>query len=334
MLRIGIPRGFYYYRFFNIWPKFFFHAGAEAVISPPTNKTTVSNGVKLAVDETCLPFKVYMGHVESLQKACDYIFVPRIVSVEKKAYSCPKIIGLPDVCRLIFPDANLFSPAINQYGGGEPRELIEQTAQLLRQSTRRTGKAWEKAVKESHKYKFSVARLPADFLGHTKVSPNGYSKGRLALLGHCYNIYDNYITMDLIDKLRNLGYDVLTLDVIPKEELDKESQSLPKKMFWTIGSEILSAGRYFLKRKDIDGVIYLACFGCGADALIGELVMRFKAKEGDKPLLMLNIDEHTGEAGFITRIEAFTDMLARRKKQSENYISSHGESEYHSQSII
>lgn len=334
MLRIGIPRGFYYYRFFNIWPKFFLYAGAEAIISPPTNKIIISEGVKLAVDETCLPFKVYMGHIAALQKACDYIFVPRIVSVEKQTYTCPKVIGLPDVARLIFPDTKLFSPLIDQYGGGEPRELIEKTAHLLQQSTRFTSKAWYKALEENDKYKFTAHHLPGDFLGQTKVPPKLHSKGRLALLGHCYNVYDNYITMDLIDKLRNLGYEVLTSDVVPKQELDQESQSLTKKMFWSLGNEILSAGKYFLKRKDIDGIIYLASFGCGADALIGELVMRFAAREGKKPLLMLNIDEHTGEAGLITRIEAFTDMLARRKKQSENNLSSHGEFEYHSQSII
>ena len=39
-----------------------------------------------------------------------------------------------------------------------------------------------------------------------------------------------------------------------------------------------------------------------------------KAKEAGKPLLSLTIDEHTGEAGFITRLEAFIDMLYRKKR--------------------
>jgi len=37
-------------------------------------------------------------------------------------------------------------------------------------------------------------------------------------------------------------------------------------------------------------------------------------KEFTKPLLSLTIDEHTGEAGFITRLEAFVDMLYRKKR--------------------
>ena len=39
-----------------------------------------------------------------------------------------------------------------------------------------------------------------------------------------------------------------------------------------------------------------------------------KAKEYNKPLLCLTIDEHTGEAGFVTRLEAFVDMLYRKKR--------------------
>ena len=39
-----------------------------------------------------------------------------------------------------------------------------------------------------------------------------------------------------------------------------------------------------------------------------------KAKEAGKPLLSLTIDEHTGEAGFVTRLEAFIDMLFRKKR--------------------
>ena len=38
------------------------------------------------------------------------------------------------------------------------------------------------------------------------------------------------------------------------------------------------------------------------------------AKELNKPMLCLTIDEHTGEAGFITRLEAFIDMLFRKKR--------------------
>ena len=38
------------------------------------------------------------------------------------------------------------------------------------------------------------------------------------------------------------------------------------------------------------------------------------ARKSKKPILNLSIDEQTGEAGFVTRIEAFVDMLYRKKR--------------------
>ena len=40
-----------------------------------------------------------------------------------------------------------------------------------------------------------------------------------------------------------------------------------------------------------------------------------RAKQFNKPLLNLTIDEQTGEAGFVTRLEAFVDMLFRKNVQ-------------------
>ena len=57
----------------------------------------------------------------------------------------------------------------------------------------------------------------------------------------------------------------------------------------------------------------MTAFGCGPDSLMLEDIRR-KAKNFSKPLLNLTIDEHTGEAGFITRLEAFCDMLYRNKR--------------------
>lgn len=40
------------------------------------------------------------------------------------------------------------------------------------------------------------------------------------------------------------------------------------------------------------------------------------SKEHNMPVLSLVLDEHTGETGFQTRIEAFTDLLERRKEKN------------------
>ena len=73
------------------------------------------------------------------------------------------------------------------------------------------------------------------------------------------------------------------------------------------------AAGYFLRTPDIEGVMTITAFGCGPDSLMIEDIKR-KSKNFNKPLLNLTIDEHTGEAGFVTRLEAFCDMLYRKKR--------------------
>ena len=49
-----------------------------------------------------------------------------------------------------------------------------------------------------------------------------------------------------------------------------------------------------------------------------ELVTRAARREFNKPLINITIDEHTAEAGLVTRLEAFVDMLQRRIAQQDH----------------
>ena len=88
--------------------------------------------------------------------------------------------------------------------------------------------------------------------------------------------------------------------------------------YWKHEEEIMQSIRYFLtKGKDeIDGVIFLISFACGPDSIISELIMRDMKVVG-LPFLEIIMDEHSGEAGLLTRIESFTEMIRRRKKKLE-----------------
>ena len=62
-MQIGIPRALSYYNFFPFWYGFFSDLGIEIVLSDPTTKKTMNLGSSLVVPETCLPVKVYVGHI-------------------------------------------------------------------------------------------------------------------------------------------------------------------------------------------------------------------------------------------------------------------------------
>ena len=99
-MQIGIPRAMSYYNYFPFWYGFFEDLGIEIVISDKTTKQTMSSGSALVVSETCLPIKVYVGHILNLlEKGVDKIFIPSIQSIDHKIYNCSKIRGLPDLIK-------------------------------------------------------------------------------------------------------------------------------------------------------------------------------------------------------------------------------------------
>ncbi|GAI13427.1 unnamed protein product, partial [marine sediment metagenome] len=93
MIKIGIPRALLYYQYYPMWKTFFDELGAEVVVSPPTTQAMLSAGSSRVVADTCLPVKIFLGHVLSLVEKCDYIFIPAIRSMKSKIYNCSKFLG-------------------------------------------------------------------------------------------------------------------------------------------------------------------------------------------------------------------------------------------------
>ncbi|MEA2086489.1 MAG: acyl-CoA dehydratase activase-related protein, partial [Candidatus Caldatribacteriota bacterium] len=113
-LRIGLPQALLYYEYFPLWKNFLEGLGVEVINSGPTTKEILDLGVKSAISEVCFPVKVFYGHVMSLKDRVDYLFIPRLVCVEKGAYFCPKFLGLPDMVKSsLSPLPPLIEPTID-----------------------------------------------------------------------------------------------------------------------------------------------------------------------------------------------------------------------------
>ena len=89
-VRIGIPRGLLYYYYYPLWEKFFTLLDAQVVVSDKTNSKIVAEGAKNCVEDSCLPVKVYHGHVLNLKNKVDYILIPKVMSIQRKEFICPK----------------------------------------------------------------------------------------------------------------------------------------------------------------------------------------------------------------------------------------------------
>ena len=74
----------------------------------------------------------------------------------------------------------------------------------------------------------------------------------------------------------------------------------------TVGSAAL------FSRQGVDGLIHLAPFNCTPEVMAHNALLTLQ-RECQVPILSLSFDEHTGRAGFLTRLEAFVDILERRR---------------------
>jgi predicted nucleotide-binding protein (sugar kinase/HSP70/actin superfamily) len=72
------------------------------------------------------------------------------------------------------------------------------------------------------------------------------------------------------------------------------------------------AGAVKYAKRGYDGVIQVAPFTCMPE-IVAESVLNRVSKDYGIPSMSLVVDEQTGEAGVVTRLEAFVDMLERRK---------------------
>ena len=69
--------------------------------------------------------------------------------------------------------------------------------------------------------------------------------------------------------------------------------------------------------KGTDGIIHISPFTCMPE-IMSQNIFPTMRQDCKIPILPLVMDEQTGRAGYITRLEAFVDLMRRRKRMLEN----------------
>ncbi len=315
MKKIGVPRGMLYYENFPFWRDYFEGIGYEIVVSKRTNKDIMDSGILSSVDEACLPVKIIHGHVDYLKDKVDYIFVPRVISLHKREYSCPKILGLPEMIKNSIADLpEIIDVAFDLDKRNGLENAYKDIGKYLGISNKKSSTVYKKTYSDMEKYNDWIKSelLPADY----QLNPNNIN---ILVLGHSYNVFDDYINMGILDKLFKKNINIYTAEDVSNEDIREYSSYTKKRLFWTHGRRIVGAANYYIMNKQIDGIIFLSSFGCGLDSVLTHMVSRQSAIY-EVPFMNLTLDEQTGEAGINTRLEAFLDMMKWRDRD-KGYIS-------------
>ncbi len=326
MIRIGIPRALLYYQYYPMWKTFFEELGAEVVVSPPTTQDMLASGSSRVVADTCLPVKVFLGHVLFLVGKCDYLFIPAIRSVKSKVYNCSKFLGLPDMTRAVIPESPPILDIDIDVNKGK-RNLYQAIYQLGRHFIWNPFKvrqaslaAWQAHL--SYRQLMSSHNLtPPQVIERRAGTPEAEAnpsylsstRATIAIIGHPYLLYDEHVNHRLIHRLEQAHNRVLTPEMLSAEELQLATVRLVGRAYWTYEEEVVGAGEHYLQ-SGADGVIGIMTFGCGPDSVMMDMVRRQASRLKTTPFMSLTLEEHTAEAGIVTRLEAFLDMIHRRKR--------------------
>lgn len=321
-VRVGVPRALLYYYYYPLWKEFLEQLGAEVVVSGQTTKAILTRGVQCCVDEACLPVKLAFGHVQDLaDKGVDALFLPRMVSVAQREYICPKFLGFPDMVRQnISGLPPIIDSAVNMRKKGMGiHSFVREVGAYFGKNPLQSWLAYRRALVTHRKYinLLEQGLLPEEAMnvltGKTRAAGCHKADLTVAVIGHPYNIYDPFISMNIIKKLRKAGARVLTADHLSEQSVNQGVSRLPKKLFWTLSRRVTGGALSFHDHQAVDGMIHVAAFACGPDSMTGELIERYVRREGKVPFMNINLDEHTGEAGIVTRLEAFLDMVRWRR---------------------
>ncbi len=309
---IGIPRGLMvFYQQFPFWRTFFEKLGFRVMLSSETTKAIITRSLESMVAETCYPVEVMHGHILDLyEKGADYIFTPFIVNTEVKAdhpttgYNCPWVQTYSFMIRAAFPDdANLQGRLLNpvlhfRYSKVVSRELIRFTRQLLGITASACKNALRSAYEAQERFEQALVER-----GRTILQSLQEGEQALVIMGRPYNSGDPALNLDLIKKLKHKETIPIPLDFLPLGDEDIFGEY--KNMYWPNGQKILAGARIIARDKRLYGV-YIGNFRCGPDSFLQHFVHR---EMQGKPYLHLEVDEHSADAGMITRIEAFLDSL-------------------------
>lgn len=151
---------------------------------------------------------------------------------------------------------------------------------------------------------------------------------KIAIIGEIYTVIEPFSNLYIEDKL--MDYGVSTSRRLTPSWWVKDMVLVPTKLnsldIKRSAKDYLDLGIGGHARECIGeavlafeegfhGAIQIFPMGCMPE-IVSKAILPTISKDKHFPIMSLVVDEMTGEAGFVTRIEAFVDLLERRKKHA------------------
>ncbi|MFP4085760.1 MAG: acyl-CoA dehydratase activase [Desulfobacteraceae bacterium] len=303
---IGMQRALYGHQYGVLWAHFFDSLGYRLVMTPPTNVAISQSGIESMAAETCYPVKVSHGHVKALIGNTAYLFLPSMINMvtpvaQEKGFFCPMVQSNGYMVRraLGIEGPSVLSPVVHLKSdvGTLTLELADQIGPRLGVNKRQIRKALEYAFEMESRFKQALYQKGREIL--RQLDPE---EPLVVVTGRPYNLYDDRLNLRLGQNLGKIGVCALPMDFIDVSAVDLSD--FPS-MYWGLGAQILRSAKFVEQHPTYFG-LHLTNFGCGPDSFLEHF---YRYIMGDKPYLILELDEHSAVAGAMTRLEAYQNVI-------------------------
>jgi predicted CoA-substrate-specific enzyme activase len=300
----GMVRSPQFYEWFPFWKGFLNELGIELVIAPRPNREQFERGVRFLHVETCLPMKVMAGQIHALVEAgIRTIFHPTLLSEPpltprgRVVEHCPYIQSSSRFFRGSW-EVEWHEPIVGcEFDPDAFRNEHLAFAEKLGLSNRTAARAFERGMEERERFSAAIEGEGEAFVESLREGDRA-----VVVLGKPYHTSDAFLNMNLGALLRNLGVKALPGDLLPVERYPARSP-----IAWKYQLETIAAARAIATDPRLFPVM-ISFFGCGPDPFT---VRHVTESLKGKPLLLLEMDEHSSKAGILTRLEAFLDRVSR-----------------------
>ncbi len=315
---VGMQRSLYGLQTSVLWANFFDQLGFRLVMTPATNTHISSLGIEVMTAETCYPVKVAHGHVKELVGKAKYLFMPSLINMstpkeEERGYYCPLIQSNQYMVTMALDldKDSLLAPVLHlKYDSPTlALELGEQISGKIGKSKSKIKKALEYALEKQNRFIQDMYKK-----GQEILSEHDPEEALVIVTGRPYNLYDERLNLRMGRNMAKIGVHALPMDFVDATSVDLSD--FPA-MYWGMGAQIIRTAKIIKGHPNYFG-LHITNFSCGADSFIEHF---YKYVMGDKPYLILELDEHSAVAGVMTRLEAYKNVIENTMQKLEREYS-------------
>jgi predicted CoA-substrate-specific enzyme activase len=313
--RLGLLSTSLNLEFLPLWVRFLTELGYEPVLAGRTTSAGVQEYARGVPAEVCLPIKAAVAQAKALlaQGEVDRIFLPGVLECpgrtrNEPSHTCFFVQQLPDMLRSELKERLVTA----QFAlGDQLLDVIEPVLALAEALHRPLDAVLRALTRAKAVYTdFAAARKR---LGEAAL--RGSFDRAVVVLGRPYNVHDPFLNLSLARHLERLGLPAIPWDLLPLDEieLDKRWDTVP----WFYNREQLRALEVIRQDPRLFPIL-VSSYGCGPDAFT---VKHLEELLAGRPRLLLEFDEHRGEAGLVTRLEALADEIEAYLRRKPSNVS-------------